>query len=93
MALPKTLAALHPNRIAVPSAYVYVPLLKIFYPLVWLINAIANGILLSAWTRRSVELPLDSAAYQEALDARLVNSSLREKAGIKANIDMEASYR
>ncbi len=42
---PKTMAALNPERIAFASAYVYVPLLKIFYPLVWCINAVANGIL------------------------------------------------
>jgi len=42
---PKTLAALHPERIAFPAAFVYVPLLKLLYPLVWIINGIANGLL------------------------------------------------
>jgi len=42
---PKTLAALHPERVAFPAAYVYYPLLKILYPLVWLTNAMANGVL------------------------------------------------
>ncbi len=42
---PKTLAALHPERLAFPAAYIYVPLLKISYPLVWLINLMTNGIL------------------------------------------------
>ncbi len=42
---PKTLAALHPERLAYPAAYVYYPLLKIFYPLVWLTKAMANGVL------------------------------------------------
>ncbi len=42
---PKTLAALHPERIAFPAAFVYVPLLKLLYPLVWVVNAIANGLL------------------------------------------------
>ena len=42
---PKTLAALHPERLAYPAAYVYYPLLKLFYPLVWLTNAMANGVL------------------------------------------------
>lgn len=42
---PKTLAALHPERIAYPSAYVLRPLLKISYPVVWFINALANGLL------------------------------------------------
>ena len=42
---PKTLAALHPERIAYPAAYVYTPLLKLLYPIVWVINAFANGLL------------------------------------------------
>lgn len=39
---PKTLAALYPERIAFPSAYILQPLLWFLYPLVWLVNAIAN---------------------------------------------------
>jgi Mg2+/Co2+ transporter CorB len=39
---PKTLAALNPERVALPAAYVLQPLLWIFYPVVWLVNAIAN---------------------------------------------------
>lgn len=42
---PKTLAALHPERIAFPAAFILEPLLKVFYPLVWIVNMIANGIL------------------------------------------------
>lgn len=42
---PKTLAAMHPERLAYPAAFVYTPLLKILYPLVWIVNRITNGIL------------------------------------------------
>jgi Mg2+/Co2+ transporter CorB len=42
---PKTLAALHPERIALPSAYVLRPLLWVIYPVVWVINGIANSLL------------------------------------------------
>ncbi len=42
---PKTMAALHPERIAFPAAYLLKPLLVVCYPLVWTINAIANGLL------------------------------------------------
>ena len=42
---PKTLAALRPERIAYPSAFVLRPLLKLSYPVVWLINGLANGLL------------------------------------------------
>ncbi len=42
---PKTLAALHPERLAFPAAIIYTPLLKICYPLVWIVSVIANHIL------------------------------------------------
>ncbi|MCZ6560286.1 MAG: HlyC/CorC family transporter [Gammaproteobacteria bacterium] len=42
---PKTLAALHPERLAFPAAIIYYPLLKITYPLVWLTNTASNGVL------------------------------------------------
>ncbi|MDH5229541.1 MAG: HlyC/CorC family transporter, partial [Gammaproteobacteria bacterium] len=42
---PKTLAALNPERIAFPASYIYTPLLKLLYPLVWSVNGIANGFL------------------------------------------------
>ncbi|MCG8429183.1 MAG: HlyC/CorC family transporter [Chromatiales bacterium] len=42
---PKTLAALHPEKLAFPASFVYTPLLKVTYPLVWIINSIANRIL------------------------------------------------
>ena len=42
---PKTLAALYPERIAFPAAIVYTPLLKLLYPIIWIINGIANGFL------------------------------------------------
>lgn len=42
---PKTLAAIHPERIAFPAAYVYGPLLRLFYPIVYIINLLANGLL------------------------------------------------
>lgn len=42
---PKTLAALYPERIAFPATYILGPLLKAFYPLVWVFNLLANGVL------------------------------------------------
>lgn len=42
---PKTLAALHPERIAFPAAFIYTPLLKLLYPLVFMVNLIANTLL------------------------------------------------
>ncbi len=42
---PKTFAALHPETIALPAAYIYTPLLRVFYPFVWATNLLANGTL------------------------------------------------
>ncbi len=42
---PKTLAALYPERIAFPAAYVLRPLMFICYPLVWMVNFVANKLL------------------------------------------------
>jgi Mg2+/Co2+ transporter CorB len=42
---PKTIAALHPERVALPAAFIYYPLLKVTYPVVWVINLLANGVL------------------------------------------------
>jgi len=42
---PKTLAALHPERVAFPAAFIYGPLLRVLYPLVWAVNVVANGLL------------------------------------------------
>ena len=39
---PKTLAALHPERIAFPAAWVYTPLLKLLIPMVWLVNLLSG---------------------------------------------------
>lgn len=43
---PKTLAALHPEKIAYPSSWVLNILLKVLYPFVVIVNYITNGILI-----------------------------------------------
>jgi len=42
---PKTFGALRPERVALPAAYVYTPLLWALYPFVWATNLLANGVL------------------------------------------------
>ena len=42
---PKTVAALHPEKIAFPASFVLVILLKILNPVVWLVNSFANILL------------------------------------------------
>ncbi len=42
---PKTMAALYPEKIAFPAAYILTPLLTLTYPLVWVVNGITNSLL------------------------------------------------
>ncbi|HED18033.1 MAG TPA: DUF21 domain-containing protein, partial [Gammaproteobacteria bacterium] len=49
---PKTLAALHPERVAFPAAIIYGPLLWALNPLVWVVNTIAKALLKSLGIRQ-----------------------------------------
>jgi Mg2+/Co2+ transporter CorB len=42
---PKTFGALHPERLAIPAAYIYTPLMLVLQPFVWATNLLANGVL------------------------------------------------
>jgi Mg2+/Co2+ transporter CorB len=42
---PKTLAAVKPELLAFPAAWVFTPLLKLFYPIVWTVNLITGQLL------------------------------------------------
>ena len=42
---PKTVAALHPERVAFPASFLLLPMLKLLMPVVMAINSITNGIL------------------------------------------------
>ena len=42
---PKTLAAIKPELLAFPAAWICTPLLKIFYPIVWFVNVFVNLLL------------------------------------------------
>jgi Mg2+/Co2+ transporter CorB len=53
---PKTVAAVHPERIAFPASYVLFVLLKVLYPLVWLVNGLANLVLKPFRVRTNVDL-------------------------------------
>ncbi|MCK9193310.1 MAG: CNNM domain-containing protein, partial [Nevskia sp.] len=44
-ATPKTLAALHPERVALPAAYVFTMLRVVLLPIVWLVSLISNSLL------------------------------------------------
>lgn len=63
-AAPKTLAALHPQKLAFPSALIYYPLLKITYPIVWMVNVMSNAVL---WLLgvRTADSSLESLSREE----------------------------
>ncbi len=42
---PKTLAALYPERVALPAVFIYYPLMIVTYPMVWLVSVISNAVL------------------------------------------------
>lgn len=43
--MPKTLAAVNPERIAFPASFVYSVLIRVMAPLVWLVNLFSNSLL------------------------------------------------
>jgi Mg2+/Co2+ transporter CorB len=43
--MPKTLGALKPERIAIPAAYVYFPLVRIFHPVLTAVSSVSNLLL------------------------------------------------
>jgi Mg2+/Co2+ transporter CorB len=59
---PKTLAALQPERYALPATYALEPLLKLLYPLVWLTNQASNLIfkILGITSERASEYDLNT---------------------------------
>ena len=63
---PKTLAALRPEKYALPSAYVLTPLLRIFFPFVWTVNKITDFFL------KSLGIPL-----QDRSSTKLSSDELR----------------
>lgn len=61
---PKTLAALYPERVAMPAVYFYYPVLKVTYPFVWVINLIANGVL-RVFGVRSIDVDGHALSHEE----------------------------
>lgn len=59
---PKTLAAIKPEPLAFPAAWIYTPLLKLLYPVVWVINLFVNLLL------RAVNVDVKQNHHDEALN-------------------------
>jgi Putative Mg2+ and Co2+ transporter CorB len=69
---PKTIAALHPERIAFPSSIVLKPLLRIMYPFVATVNFITNGFM------RLLGINPNGAAGQDALSSEELRTVVNE---------------
>ncbi len=54
---------------------------------------LANAMLYSAWTGRTVDLPLDAAAYESALSEKIATSTFTKKAAIAGPVDLSGSFR
>ncbi|MDH3608227.1 MAG: HlyC/CorC family transporter [Gammaproteobacteria bacterium] len=61
---PKTLAAVHSEKVAFPAAMIYTPLMYITFPFIWFINLIANS-LLNLFGVDIKENPLTSLTHDE----------------------------
>ncbi|AMK78387.1 MULTISPECIES: HlyC/CorC family transporter [Methylomonas] len=62
---PKTLGALKPELLALLSSWIYIPLLKIFYPLVWVINSISSLLLWPFGIKNTSNTTLESLNKDE----------------------------
>jgi Mg2+/Co2+ transporter CorB len=60
---PKTLAALNPERVALPASYVLWPMLRVSLPVVWVVNRLVAGVL---WLAGHREPPGDAHALSAA---------------------------
>ncbi len=88
---PKTLAALYPERLAFPAAFVLEPLLRLLYPLVWATNGIANALL--RLLRVDVEAAGEQPLTREELRTVLIEAGgmipRRHQAMLLSILDLE----
>ena len=91
---PKTLAAVKPELLAFPAAWIYTPLLKIFYPIIWIVNLIAN-LLLRLVGINAAKIKDDTLSKEElkSIVSEAGNSSmpLRYQHFLLSIIDMESA--
>ena len=89
---PKTFGALHPERLALPAAYLYTPLLRLLYPFVWATNLLANGVLLLIGAARA---PGTQALSSEELRTVVAEAGamipLRHQQMLMSILDLESA--
>ncbi len=88
---PKTLAALHPEKLAFPAAHVYSLLLKLTWPLVRIVNLLANQVLrlLGVSPDEIAEHGLDSEELRAAVHEAGALIPRRHQRMLLAVLDLE----
>ena len=88
---PKTLAALHPERVAFPASFILKPLLVLLYPLVWFVNIITNQLL--SWLGVSAQDSLSASINTQELRMALMEAESlipkRHKKMLVSILDLE----
>lgn len=69
---PKTIAALHPERVAMPASWILQPLLRVMYPVVAFINLLTNGLI------RLLGINPQSSARADALSSDELRTVVNE---------------
>lgn len=90
---PKTFATIKPQSLAFFAAWIYTPLLKIFYPLVWVINLIANTLLLTLGIRNhpNNEMQLDTEELKSIVSEANTALPERYKKMLLGILDLESA--
>lgn len=90
---PKTLAALHPERLAYVAAYVYTPLQRVLLPLVWSVNIITNNLLrlLGVHAQGNTDQALSQEELRTVVDEAGAMIPDRSRRMLLAILDLEAA--
>ena len=92
---PKTIAALHPEAVAFKASHILKPLLKIAYPLVWIVNHLSNALvrLLGFNPLKKVDDSLSKEELRTVVDeAKEENLSSRHQDMLISVLDLEAVH-
>lgn len=91
--VPKTAAALKPERFAFPAAHILSPLLRLFQPLVLVVNWFANGFLrlvgITVTDEDRGEQRLDAAELRTVVSEAGLRMSERYRAMLSGLLDLE----
>mgnify|MGYP001032883128 FL=1 len=89
---PKTIAALHPEAVAFKASHILKPLLKIAYPLVWIVNHLSNALvrILGFNPLKKVDDSLSKEELRTVVDeAKEENLSSRHQDMLISVLDLE----